>query len=94
MNQVLNPANEKDIDEKEIAHLAVPQNLSPIGAYDQFSNFTVLKRVTTRIFRFINNCRIKIHAERNKGYFWQHLSCRWQRTIGSELFNVIILNKT
>ena len=42
-------------EERELCHLSTVQSKQPIIAFDRFSSFTRLKRVTAWILRFINN---------------------------------------
>ena len=52
------PVRAVNEEERELCHLTTIQPKRPIIAFDRFSSFTRLKRVTAWIFRFINNARL------------------------------------
>ena len=51
------PVGAVNEEERELCHLTTIQPKPPIIAFDRFSSFTRLKRVTAWILRFINNAR-------------------------------------
>ena len=58
------PLAESSDEVRHICHHAVSQNGSSLIAFDRYSSFNHLKRITAWIFRFINNCR---HQEHHQG---------------------------
>ena len=60
------PPNQQEVEQGEVSlhiHALTPKPIIPI---DRFSSFNHLKRVTAWILRFIQNSRMKRHADRNK----------------------------
>ena len=47
-------------EEKETALLIINTQTVPLIAFNRYSSFNTLKRVTTWIFHFIHNCRLKM----------------------------------
>jgi hypothetical protein len=45
-----------DMETRKVCLQTVVQHKLPIISYDQFSNFSRLKRVTAYVFRFIKGC--------------------------------------
>ena len=56
--QTNRPVRAVNEEERELCHLTTIQPKQPIIAFDRFSSFMRLKRVTAWIFRFINNTRL------------------------------------